>query len=709
MANGTVEGDHLETRQIKDVASARSIYARLKRNDEKRAKARATLRTQLEGGKPYNQQVLRKRAESWRCNENFRDAESDRDTALSPYYDMANNTRRHIAVAIHDDESKSDRWQSIYEENFDKFLRDWKGYTANFLKVAHELIDFGTGYPYFKDEFTPRYESMPTGRILFPDDTPIDIDRWDMLCIEKKMTAPELFKYIKGKNSSRASIVGWRPKAVKALIKQQAHFAQKPERIFEWEELQTELISNDIFLSQDMPVAEVVILLVAQNDIEKDGIGCWIFPANAIETKHPGGNGRNIDGNPDDGFLFTRPKNYASSFERVLPAIFYEVGQGNIHSVKGFALRNFALSALTNRQKCKLIDAAMFSMSMNFKRSADKGSDAPPITSHGAVNIIPSDLDIIDFTPKTSEAIAVAEYISRGASQNNINFTDQSKQIAQTETAAQAKLLAASAQRVNSVSAALFLDQLGEVYAEQFRRLRSGKGGDPDARKFKKRCIDMGIPKKVFHTLEVTITAGNATGGANPVLRAIQSRETFSLLRAESRVNKDWLLENIIADTHGSRAVDKALLPTGQVSDEWDSRQAIMENDHMNNAVEMPVTEVDGHMAHLGVHVGTMEASVEGFNQSGQMQEPTMKMLQLLIPHTNEHFELIQDDDSVAQQRNILFGKFSNLQREIIGIFNSIASQATAQAKRDQDEFTAQNRNRLPSVSTAAESPPQQS
>ena len=121
----------------------------------------------------------------------------------------------------------------------------------------------------------------------------------------------------------------------------------------------------------------------------------------------------------------------------------------------------------------------------------------------------------------------------------------------------------------------------------------------------------------------------------------------------------------------------------------------------------MPVTEVDCHMAHLGVHVGTMEASVEGFKQSGQMQEPTMKMLQLLIPHTNEHFELIQDDDSVAQQRNILFGKFSNLQREIIGIFNSIASQATAQAKRDQDEFNAQNRNRLPSVSTAVESPPQ--
>jgi len=612
-----------------------------------------------------------------------------------------------MAATIHDDESKADRWQSIYEENFDKFLTDWKGYTANFLKVAHELIDFGIGYPYFKDESTPRYESMPTGRILFPDETPIDIDRWDMLCIEKKMTAPELFKYIKGKNSSRAAIMGWRPRAVKALIKHQAHLSAKPERIFEWEELQTELISNDIFLSQDMPVAEVVILLVAQNDIERDGIACWIFSADPIETKDIDKHGTmmTVAGDPDDDFLFTRPKNYAKSYERVLPAIFYEVGQGNIHSVKGFALRNFALSALINRQKCKLVDAAGFSMAMNLKRTGDKGSDAPPITSHGALNVIPADLDIVNFQPKTQDAIAVAEYISQGASQNNINFTDQSKQIAQTETAAQAKLLAASAQRVNSVNAALFLDQLGEVYAEQFRRLRSTKGGDPDAKKFKERCIEMGIPKKVFHTLEVTVTAGNATGGANPVLRAIQSRDTFSLLRSESRVNKDWLLENIIADTHGSRAVDKALLPVGQVSDEWDSRQAIMENDHMNNGTAMPVTEVDGHMAHLKVHVGTMEASVAAFNQSGQMPEPTMQMLQLMIPHTNEHFQLIQSDDSVAQERNILFGKFSNLQREIIGIFNNIAAQANAQAKRDTDEFNAQNAKRLPSVSTAAESP----
>ncbi len=130
-----------EDRRIKDVQSARDIYNRFVQDNVLRSATFAQTRNQLEGGRPFDPNLLRQQGADWQANVNFRDSEAARDKTLIPYWKMINDSPHKIAVTISSGAQEAETWQAAFAECFD----EWQ---QIFCTVQHDALYEYTKYVY---------------------------------------------------------------------------------------------------------------------------------------------------------------------------------------------------------------------------------------------------------------------------------------------------------------------------------------------------------------------------------------------------------------------------------------------------------------------------------------------------------------------------------------------------------------------------------
>lgn len=659
---------YLMRKKLKDVSSARSVFEKLWRDDELRRKQRSQTRSQLEGGRPFDQNELIRRGEAWRCNHNFRDAESSRDRALLPYWEMAHNAPSKITARIDSDSPHVEKWNNIFQVNFDKFIEDWgMDWILQYRLMVEEFISYGIGFPFWKDEKSPRWESFNNDRVLFPKRTSICHKKWTTVCILDYMTPSELYKYAKEESSEASEYAGWNSKVAKSLLLQIGRRSINSSFHYDdWGRIQDEITNNDISVDECWDQIEVVWLFSKSDD------GCitkYLFSRNSISPDYE-------DICNCDDFLYCSDCE-EDGFQSILGAIFWHVGNGQIHGVKGFSVKNFGHSLLMNRMKSKIVDGTTFALSMNFSRQGDPLEDGPTVENYGSVNILPPGLEQLKVNPNLNEGINVLSMLDNNMSSNNYQYREQSRQIAEVNTARQAELLAGQEQQVTEANSALYLSQLGEViYKEMFRRLRKGKSDD-DAILFKKRCLEMGMPEDVFsnkgNKFNVSVYSGNSPGTSNSVARTMLWQDLMSL-RGMPGVNWRWILENYLSSRLGANAMKQALFPVGQDQDAYAVRRANEENFFIAAGHPESVIEADDHATHIQVHLQTLIQVMQGLAQGSGKQEQLI-FLNIVIPHIDEHFMYLENDKSNEQLRKQLIGQYNNVRNSAQKIIADIAEQ----------------------------------
>lgn len=630
-----------DARRIKDVASARTIYDRLIQDNTLRSATYATVRNQMEGGRPRDPGELEANGESWSCNVNFGDAQAQRNRVLQPFWKMVNDVPHRAVFTIDSQAPQSGLWEASFSECFDEFHEDWAAdYFQQFMQTVANYVNFGPGLVNWADPDTARYKAVNPTRVLFPKNAKMSPDSWEIIAFTRDMEMTELYAKIRDPQEERRSkAAGWNPEVIKATIVQ-AQPGGPPADYRDYTRLADQLVNNDIMITTPFQPQAVVWMYVKQFD---GTIGCYVFTPTTVAND----------------FLFL-DLNASTSFRQLLGGLWYDTGtDGMVHSIKGFGIKNFFVATLLNRMKSRMADSATFSLGINFQWQDNNTPDeTPPVENYGAYSIFPSGLNQLGIYPQLKAASDVMSILENNAAENNSLYKQNNEEIAGSDTATQANILANIQGQTAESSASIFLAQLAEnFYTEQVRRLRRRGNRDEDAKKFVKRMKSRGVPDEIIYDAEVRVKTGANAGNWNPAVRAQQFQEGLALASVPG-VNTRYFLENLIAYKYGAQAVGKAILPEGAQSNPIQRRQAKMENVDFGQGVPLDAALEDDHVAHLEEHLKPASGILAQAKQGQEMAPEQIAALTTSVEHMGEHMSFLSKDESKKAQFQQLLPQF---------------------------------------------------
>lgn len=650
-------GAYGNDRRIQNCPAARELYVRLYLEGQLRSQAYAQIRNQIEGGRPFDPAVLQSNAEGWRTNVNFNDARASFRRVSLPYYKMVHEVPQTISCTLHTNAPNADTWGLIMAQNFDRFLDDWgSDYYMQFSGMCDDFVMFGTGYSMFPDSTSPRYKWAQTVQLFFPKRTKASVDDWELVVLKREMTADQLIKLVRDKKEAgRSKEAGWNPDAVMKAIKL-AQPGPQTTRYFDPNYWQDMIVNNDLVIGGVWPPISVVDVWATNRDATK--IRHYIFTEKADVQE----------------YLYEADEE-SDSYRQIFAPLFYGVGSnGLIHSIKGFGVMNYYYATAINRTKCRALDSATFAMGMNFTKSDDTPDGSPPVENVSMLNIFPKGLNQLQWYPNLSVGIELMQSLQQNQNENNFLYSEVKQSIADTDTATQAKLIAAVGAEMGTSTGALFLAQMGQNhFTEMMRRLCKKGSSDPDAKKFQDRCRKMGVPDAALYDIERTIKTGATPMMADPAQRVDKIMQARAVLYNTPGANRRWFDEQFVADLLGADAVTKALLPEGVASDPAARRQAMMENVDLAQGIGLPAAPEDAHVEHLDEHLKPLENIVQAAQQ-GQMIDPNhLLALQMGLAHSQQHLQYLSQDETKKPEFQQLKARFSQVQSVAQGIMARMA------------------------------------
>jgi len=642
-------------RRFSTVSDARSIFDTWKQDNAQRASSFVAVRNQLEGGRPKDPAALKRNGTEWETNINFGDSQAMRDRVLLPLWKAVHGAPHAVSVTVDSNSPDSGRWQTAFEEGFDYAL-DMLGqeYIIQFMRACKNLIDFGGGPIYWEDKNAIGFRAINLQRMYFPRNTRMNMSSWEAIGIVDDISASELWQHVKSNDATEKSeSVGWNTKAIKeAIVYSSGNH--------DWDGLDftryaDQLVNNDAAVSSKWAPLDLAIIYIKQFDGK---IAKYIFPERSGSTKD---------------FIYKNEK-YADSWEEIFGVVWYDTGvDAMVHSVKGFGVKNYHHSMLINRMRCKIVDSASFALSLNFKKSDGMPDETPPVECYGTVNIFPKELEQIPNYPQFSQGFQILQMLEQNQSQNNSLYNQQNRQVAESNTATQAKILAMQEGEVTEASMALFLAQVGESYfGRMMRRLRMRDNPDPIAVAFIQCLVDKGVPLDVIFTVKLRVKCGTSAGMANPIFRGQTIMEMAQYAAGRPGFNTRWLDEQVVSNKLGSQAVSKALLPAGVDSEPEQRRQAMIENLAFGQGAPLPIGPSDAHAEHIDEHLKPTEAAINQFKQNGQYDQARLSADVLATEHSGEHLTMLANDETRKPQFIVLKARLTGVQSILRGIISRV-------------------------------------
>ena len=659
-----------DQRRVKDVASARSIFNRFVQDNTQRSAVMTQTRGQLEGNRPFDPKLLEESGTAWQTNVNFGDAQANRDRALTPYWSRINDVPHKIAVTIDSTSPHSSVWEVAFAEAFDEFIADWNAggsYLIQLMAMMKHMVDDGPGIVQWDDRDSPRFSAVNTQRIYFPKNARMDPDSWDVVALVKDTSPSELYLKIKDKASRKTSKdSGWNLAAVEAAIVYGMYGnSQRDARdMTRW---QDDLVQNDITVASIFEPLQLVWMFVRQFDGK---ISARVF------TRQGG----------VEEFLF-ETDDYAEKFQQFLGCIWYDTGVDSlIHSIKGFAIKNFHFNVLLNRMKSRMVDGATLSFGVNLQRTSESTPDeSPPIENYGPITVFPPGLEQMNTLPQLKQGMDVIEALDQNRAENSSQYRQQEqKQIQESDTATQANILATMQGQTTEAAASVVLAQMGQIFAECVRRLRKAGSTDPDAKKFVQRLTDRGVDPKQIDKLDLRVTSGANSGLADPVVRLQKFQQLLQMMNAPG-VNGRYILEQYLASMLGANGAAKAMLPEGANSNIEQRRQAQIENSLFGQGMMLQVDPNDAHFEHIQEHLTPLAPIVTQYKQSGQLPDGShIAALVIGLEHTGQHVAMLKQDDTMKAQYQQVWPVFSQIQSVARGMLAEVQRQKLQQQQQQQ-------------------------
>jgi hypothetical protein len=388
---------------------------------------------------------------------------------------------------------------------------------------------------------------------------------------------------------------------------------------------------------------------------------------------------------------------------------------------------NYYYATVINRSKCRLVDSATFSMGMNFVKGDNTPAEAPPVENYSMINVFPVGMTQLQWYPQLGPASELIGTLAQNQSENNFTYNEPQKDIADTRTAHQAEMLGQIANEMSTAGSSIFLSQMGmNFYGECVRRLLKKGSSNPDAKRFRKRCMAALVPEKVLDAmadpegtngLEYTVKTSASPTTASPIVRQQLVQWLMGAIMPLPDANRREILEFATATQVGSEGPTRFLLPIGVGSDPRARREARMENVDLGQGVTLGdppgfgVEPSDAHVEHCDEHLKPLEMICQAVKQAGQQppqpmqpgqpQQPGPQItpdhltaLQMGIPHIQAHLGMLAGNETEKVHYQQLKARFSAVAAIAQGLFARLSrahqqAQASGQPLQPSDVMQA--------------------
>lgn len=421
-------------------------------------------------------------------------------------------------------------WSQIITKHANRALKRSPEMISNIRETGAAVLLHGPGPSAWPDRRTPVPKCIPISSLMIPSETDVDFSNLEYFAIFREMTVSQLYEKTHGPKTDP----GWNMPLVmqelqfvgSQVMKQpnMSNFQYSPERI-------TELIKQDIgFWGSDaVPTIDYWDFYYRKKE---DGCGWYrkIFLDWESGGRECDKKGETCPSSPNGGkWLYdSGNRKYADSWNQII-----HVNHGDCsavppfkyHSERSLGWMNWGIVDLMDRLKNKVAEQA-FSDLMWFFRTASQG-DFNRIKKANFLHmgVIPQGIDWVKgnerFSPDPKFVQFTSEMLRSQLQANSTSFTRSAERVSGEKEKTATQVMAEVNSANTMTSGVMNLAKVYETskYREILRRLCIPNNPDKMAKKFRKACLDDGVPPEFLDIEKWDIEAERTMGAGNKTVQ----------------------------------------------------------------------------------------------------------------------------------------------------------------------------------------------
>jgi hypothetical protein len=636
----------LPPERFEDADQVRQLCGLMIAADQRRAWMRERVDALVNGFPTYPKSVTAAKGFGWFPRVNYREAEGLIQAQQTPLFDLVNEVPTCIEIELDQDVVKASSqeelqdWENTIDEQWTWLLmKRWrKGFNYHIPLQQREMLVHGMGAHVWPNKrWIPR--TPRSGQILFPEAASLDFETDGKYFMLRDWIAGEdVYAFIR--NEKVARNLGWYPDNVWKTLVQAQRKNQKIRTYGQVEDLQRKARRGDIGY---WSTSEVGLwfnwVFVAEYD------GGYSLYAIEEQLQVPG---RSKDG----GYLFKK----RFMFDEWPLVLFpYDIGTGDIHSVRGLGWRTKDFYELSNRVNNAMVAQTLigaFPMVKQNNQSVDP--DKLKLMRMGALNVFPYGVETQQwqFPPLANSGLALQQHLKSTLENNNQSFTGNSPEPKDRETRYSYQQRSQDAAKVANGMQSLYESNYQCLQDKMYRLcIKTPKGELPYqkmAQEFMDRCMAAGVPKVCLTERAIgMITEKTSTGAGSAALR-LQALEMImgSQVYLNAPEPKKIAIERAtVAALMGNSNVDRFArsITDADIPDQDDSL-AMVESDALSEGGQAIVASVQDHVTHAQNHLAK---GMELAQKCEAGQEDPQKCaigLTALLQHAGEHLSILQNN-----------------------------------------------------------------
>ena len=662
--------------RLKEPSAVLEMVRNMVRSDDTRAQVRTKVKGLVDGNPPYNKNDLRKNAQAYRCNVNFREAESFLNMGLSAFYDVFSEVPAYATVRINYQNANLDEsYSKIITEEFDRMQKKDGNFDYLMQLSQHEMVLFGIGPMVFEDTVDWRCKPVKAGDLMVPERTKSNVNEWTLAVVRTVYQVHELYGFIK--NPETAAEMGWDVAAVKQAIMDSAPEEDGRNSDAKWEWYQQQIRNNDLSYSSRCDVIRAAHVYYREFPSDEHPLGAI---SHCIVDER--GDGKN--------FLFRNLKQF-NDWNECVHCLYYDKGDGQHHSVKGMGTKMYSSLELKNRLKCSLIDAAVARTAIHFQPSTPSDLNRTSIVQMGPYTIIPPGMNVQQTNSAgVLDAPLKVEETLEGLLQANLTqYRQRLEKGGNPRTATEIEALVAQQSILGKTQLNRYYSQLDALFTERYRRainqdLTEDVPGGAEAVEFQKRCRDRGVPTAALKAVD-TVAATRTNGRGS----ALERRNTMNQLMAMSEMlpetGRQHVIEDTIASMTGFHSLQRYFpVPEKDQLAQEHAQEAAYENALFKLEDGIPTSESDNHAIHAESHLTAAVNAINSLQEGGDPAE-VASYLQFALNHTEGHLNTLERDGSRTALMKELKSRFTEIIQVFKGIANNVNQQQEAEMEAQQE------------------------
>lgn len=609
----------------------------------------AAYQGQVDGNPPYNPQKMRAQGRASDPNFNTLEARALWAQACVPYYDLFTGDRHYVDVRLKEsalgDSRMRQRAENILTEEYDRMLTRWTGWDLVMQRMLGDFVLHGKGFLQWQSSTSWRSRKVEHHKVLVPDGTSIDYDE-ELECLVVLHDYQVVTLYGKIKDDGAAKAVGWNVPEVYRALQYAVPSDPTTGSPADAMAVQQMLRDSDIFVSARSSMVRTAHIYVREFDgkwshciVRRDNIPSGSDPATAAARMNPG-QPTNLE------YMFEARSRYESLHDCLVP-FFFDAGATSWNGATGLGRDIFAAAQLKDRLACNLAQAAFLrgSLVLQPRQATDKKKMQAIVM--GAVTWLPAECEVHqgsvlgDITGNIEVTRELDQTLQRNT---GIYRPTIDKQTGNPQTLGEFQAKFAQATALTSGAVDRFWGQLDLFYRAQARRVFEARGSDEagkEARAFKKRCEDRGIPSELMkwdniESVSAWRTVGRGSAGMRQQALGGLMAGVFPMLKPQGQ---EALLRDVITAST-TVAQTERYMP----NDEWEGVPndqqwaATVENDSLRNSMPARWTPSQNNIIHASVHLEAASQAAASLQQGADPMQVLM-FLESAGAHILEHLK----------------------------------------------------------------------